>query len=38
MTSSVKPEVDNTVRGGPSHGHGQHARKIWWSSAAWFSS
>jgi len=41
MTSSVKPEVHNifhAVRGGPSHGHVQQAQKIWWSSAAQFSS
>jgi len=28
----------NTVRGGLSHCHRQHAKEIWWSSHAWFSS
>jgi len=27
----------NAVRRGPSHGHRQHAWKIWWSSVARFS-
>ena len=28
----------NDSRGGPSHSHRQHARKIWWSLDVWFSS
>jgi len=35
VTSSTKPEIHNilhiVVRGGPSHGHGQHVQKISWS-------
>ena len=28
----------NTIRGGPIHGHRHMHKKIWWSSATWFSS
>jgi len=26
----------NTAKEGMSHGHGQHAQKVWWSSVKWF--